>query len=411
SVVESTDDAIITKTLDGIITSWNRAAMNLFGYSPTEVIGKPISILFPPERMSEEPQIIKRLKNGEKIEHFETVRLHKNGTPIHVSVTISPLRDDLRNIAGASKIVRDITNRKQVEAAVMQKSQELEQTLGELQKAQLQIVQSEKMAALGNLVAGVAHEINNPVGFLYGSINNSKEYIQNLFDHIKCYQENHPTPDNAVIKHAKNIDLEYIYEDLPKLLNSMNIAAERITKISHSLRIFSRTDTSKKVTCNIHESINSTILILKYRLKANDKRPAIAVIKDYGELHTAKCFLGQLNQVFMNILVNAIDMFDEMAQTQTFEEIKANPQQITISTKVAANHRIFIRIRDNGKGMTNEIQAQIFDNLFTTKGVGKGTGLGLAIVRQIIEEIHGGKLICKSRLGEGTEFLIELPFE
>ncbi|BAY82450.1 response regulator receiver sensor signal transduction histidine kinase [Calothrix parasitica NIES-267] len=294
--------------------------------------------------------------------------------------------------------------------ALEQRTSELDEILNKLQQAQLQMVQNEKMATLGNLVAGVAHEVNNPIGFLKGSIRNAEEYIQDLFAHIECYQENYPNPKEEVNEHAEDIDLEYLSGDLPKLLNSMTLATERITNISNSLRTFSRADTSEKVACNIHEGINSTILILKYRLKANDKRPAIEIIKEYGELPLIKCFLGQLNQVFMNIIANAIDAVDTVSQGKNFSEIEANPYKITIKTEVCKDaDTVLFSIKDNASGMPESVKKRVFDNLFTTKGVGKGTGLGLAIAKQIIEETHNGKLSCNSTLGKGTEFRIELP--
>ncbi len=278
----------------------------------------------------------------------------------------------------------------------------------QIEQSQLQIVQSEKMASLGNLVAGVAHEINNPVGFLNGSINNAQDYVQDLLDYIALYQQHHPNPGAPVQNKAEEIDLEYLSEDLPKLLDSMQDATDRIKSISTSLRTFSRADTEHQVSAALHEGINSTLLILKYRLKANDFRPAIAVIQNYGDLPEIKCFPGQLNQVFMNILANAIDMFDEMAQTLSFNAKKANPQQIIIHTQ-QVGEQVQISIRDNGKGMSQEVQAKIFDHLFTTKAVGKGTGLGLAIARQIVVEKHSGSLNVWSELGQGTEFCISLP--
>ena len=297
-----------------------------------------------------------------------------------------------------------------LEKRVIERTRELKTALEQLHQSQLQMVQNEKMATLGNLVAGVAHEVNNPIGFLKGSINNTSEYIQDLFAHIECYQEHYPTTDDAVIEHAQEIHLKYIKEDLPKLLSSMKVATQRITNISNSLRTFSRADTSGKVACNIHEGIDSTILILKYRLQANDKRPEIEIIKEYGKLPLVKCFLGQLNQVFMNIIANSIDAFDSVNQRETFSELKVNPPKITIITKAEIeNNKILIYIKDNGPGMIESVRERIFDNLFTTKSVGKGTGLGLAIAKQIIQEIHGGKLSCNSKLGQGTEFLIELP--
>ncbi len=279
----------------------------------------------------------------------------------------------------------------------------------ELKQVQLQMVQNEKMATLGNLVAGVAHEINNPVGFLKGSINNAQEYIKDLFAHVEFYQQYYSTPTPQVIEHAEEIDLEFISTDLPKLLDSMRMAAERIKDISTSLRTFSR-DTIEKVACNIHEGIESTLLILKYRLKANDKRPEIQIITCYGNLPPVKCFLGQLNQVFMNIIANAIDALDTSIEGLTFAEIQNSPLKISIYTEVVSEQKIVaIRIKDNASGMPEDVKAHIFDHLFTTKGVGKGTGLGLAIARQIVEETHAGKLSCNSVVGEGTEFVIEIP--
>ena len=278
----------------------------------------------------------------------------------------------------------------------------------DLEQSQLQIVHNEKMASLGNLIAGVAHEINNPVGFLKGSINNGKDYVQAMFAHLALYQQHYPDPVAAIQDHAEDIDLEFLGEDLPKLLNSMEGASDRIQSISTSLRTFSRADTEHRVSANLHEGIDSTLLILKYRLKANQFRPTIQVIQNYGELPSIDCFPGQLNQVFMNILANAIDMFDDMAQSQSFAQLKANPQQITIRTAIDEN-QVRIWIRDNGKGMTQELKARIFDHLFTTKGVGKGTGLGLAIARQIVVEKHGGSLEVHSELGQWSEFCICLP--
>ncbi|MFN6482424.1 MULTISPECIES: AAA family ATPase [unclassified Nostoc] len=289
-------------------------------------------------------------------------------------------------------------------------AQELERSLQELEHTQLQMVQNEKMAILGNLVAGVAHEINNPIGFLKGSLNNAEDYIQDLLAHIQCYQQHHPNPAIAVIEHGEEIDLEFLTEDLPKLVDSMKVASERIKDISISLRTFSRADTTEKVACNLHEGIESTLLILKYRLKANEKRPAIEVITEYGKIPPVKCFLGQLNQVFMNILANAIDALDTSCEELSFAQAQANHHQILIKTEVSnEQNMVAIRIKDNGQGMPEEIRARIFDRLFTTKEVGKGTGLGLAIARQIVEETHDGRLSCNSVLGEGTEFVIEIP--
>jgi predicted ATPase/signal transduction histidine kinase len=280
----------------------------------------------------------------------------------------------------------------------------------QLEQSQLQIVQSEKMASLGNLVAGVAHEINNPIGFLNGSIKNTKDYMQDLLGHLALYQQHHPDAAVPVQENAEAIDLEFLTEDLLKLLDSMKGASDRIKGISKSLRTFSRADTEHKVSADLHDGIDSTLLILKYRIKGNDYRPEIKIIQDYGDLPSIECFPGQLNQVFMNILANAIDVFDEAAQQSALADLKTNPQQITIQTRLTPN-MVEIGIRDNGKGMSDAVKAKIFDHLFTTKEVGKGTGLGLAIARQIVLEKHGGSLEVQSVLGEGTEFCIRLPIE
>ncbi|MEH2093557.1 trifunctional serine/threonine-protein kinase/ATP-binding protein/sensor histidine kinase [Nostoc sp.] len=278
----------------------------------------------------------------------------------------------------------------------------------ELQNAQLQMVQSEKMSALGNLVAGVAHEMNNPLGFIAASLKQAKPTIADIVEHLKLYQSSFPNKSEEIFEHAEEIDLDYSLSDLPKMIDSMSMACDRLKNISTSLRTFSRADRDYKVSFNIHEGIDSTILILKHRLKANEQRPAIEVVTNYGNLPQVECFPGQLNQVFMNLLANAIDALDESNTGRSFEEIKGNFNCIKITTSVE-NNLVKITIADNGQGMNEQIKSKIFDHLFTTKSVGKGTGLGLAIARQIVEETHGGKLSFNSALGQGTEFIIEIP--
>ncbi|MBN3922610.1 trifunctional serine/threonine-protein kinase/ATP-binding protein/sensor histidine kinase [Nostoc sp. NMS4] len=302
----------------------------------------------------------------------------------------------------------DISDRKLAELALQQKSLDLEQALTDLQNAQLQMVQSEKMSALGNLVAGVAHEMNNPLGFIAASLKQAKPTIADVVAHLKLYQETLPNVSDEIRNHAEEIDLDYSLEDLPKIIDSMTMACDRLKNISTSLRTFSRADKDYKVPFNIHQGIDSTILILKHRLKANEQRPAIEVITKYSNLPQTECFPGQLNQVFMNLIANAIDALDEYNHGRSFEEIKANHSCIIITTTVE-NHLVKIVIADNGKGMSEEVKSKIFDHLFTTKAVGKGTGLGLAIARQIVESTHGGKLSFNSVLGEGTEFIIAIP--
>ncbi len=283
-----------------------------------------------------------------------------------------------------------------------------QQALLNLQQTQLQLVQSEKMSALGNLMAGIAHEINNPTNFLKGNIQPAKEYVKDLLNLISLYQSEFPASTVAIAAKISEIDLEFIREDLPNLLESMNVGLERIRSISKSLRTFSRKDEEQKTKFNIHDGIDSTLLILRHRTKAEAQRPPIQIIKDYGKLPIIKCFPGQLNQVFMNIMANAIDAFDEANQGKTYTEIKANPNCITIRTYME-NGQVKIELQDNGCGMSPETQGRIFEQGFTTKEVGKGTGLGMAIAYQIITNKHGGTIECESTLGKGSKFTIAIP--
>lgn len=301
---------------------------------------------------------------------------------------------------------------KELEHRVEERTRELATALDQLQQSQLQLVQREKMSALGNLVAGVAHEINNPIGFLGGNLQPAQEYIKDLLGLLDLYQQEFPNPGAPIENTIEAINLPYLQEDLPKLLNSMKLGVERIRSISTSLRTFSRADKDHKVPFNLHEGIDSTILILRHRLKANDRRGEIEVVKNYGTMPPVQCFPGQLNQVFMNILANAIDALEDSDQKRSPAEIAANPSQITIRTGVSIDQQsAVIRIQDNGIGICEATQKKIFDHLFTTKEVGKGTGLGLAIAHQIVVEKHGGTLQVDSAPGQGAEFVIELPIQ
>ncbi|MDZ8054059.1 MAG: PAS domain S-box protein [Aulosira sp. ZfuVER01] len=416
AIVESSEDAIISKTLDGVIISWNRGAETLFGYTAQEAIGQPMVMLVPSDRINEEPQILEKLKRGERVDHFETVRQRKDGSLIDISLTISPVKDSTGKIIGASKIARDISIRKQAEAALQesevqlrQKAADLETTLLELKRTQTQLVQNEKMSSLGQLVAGIAHEINNPVNFIYANFNPANEYIQDLLGLLQLYQQHYPNPAPEIQNKSKKIDLDFLVKDLPKLLSSMEVGADRIKKIVLSLRNFSRMDEADMKAVNIHEGIDNTLMILQNRLKAKQDRPEIEVIKQYDNLPLVECYAGQLNQVFMNIISNAIDALEDPDQSRTFGEIKRQSCQIRICTEMVSSDRVQIRILDNGCGMPESVQKRLCDPFFTTKPVGKGTGLGMSISYQIVTEKHGGSLSWNSIPGQGTEFAIAIP--
>ncbi|WP_017307017.1 trifunctional serine/threonine-protein kinase/ATP-binding protein/sensor histidine kinase [Spirulina subsalsa] len=288
--------------------------------------------------------------------------------------------------------------------------QQAQQALKDLQEAQLQMVQSEKMSALGNLVAGIAHEINNPLGFILGNVKEAIANFTDISDYLRLYQEKYPPEDEAIKAKGEEVEIDYLLEDFPNLLASMVTGCDRIQEISTSLRIFSRADHQKKIPFNLHDGLNSTLLILKHRLKANASRPAIEVIQNYGQIPPIRCFPGELNQVFMNILANAIDALEENSHNKTFAQMVAHPNQIIIHT-TQLNHTVKIAIADNGQGIDESVKPQIFNHLFTTKAVGKGTGLGLAIARQIVVEKHQGEITVNSQPGKGTEFIITLPFD
>ncbi|MEH2037598.1 ATP-binding protein [Nostoc sp.] len=291
-------------------------------------------------------------------------------------------------------------------------TQKLQQALHELQLAQTKLIQSEKMSSLGQLIAGVAHEINNPVNFIYGNLKYVAEYAQDLLHLLEKYQKFLPVAPPELESELDNIDLEFIMQDLPKLLDSMKLGTSRIVEIVQSLKNFSRHDEAEMKAVNIHDGIDGTLMILHHRLKADVHRPAIEILKDYATLPLIECYPGQLNQVFMNILANAIDALEEGIENSG---VRSSSQssipnfQITIRTKVLDQQWVVIRIADNGPGMKEEVIRRIYDPFFTTKDIGKGTGLGMAISYQIVVDKHGGMLKCRSQPGEGTEFWIQIP--
>lgn len=287
---------------------------------------------------------------------------------------------------------------------------QLKQALHDLQTYQTQLVQTEKMSTLGTLVAGVAHEINNPTSFIYGNLHYANEYSKDLLTLIRLYRQYYPHPVPEIATFAQSVELDFLIEDLPKILSSMATGAERIRHLVLSLRNFSRLDQAQMQPVDIHEGIDSTLLILHHRLKANGNRPAIEVIKEYGKLPLVECYPSQLNQVFMNLLGNAIDALEEIELKGSNKgQRTTKPLTIRIRTEVSSSNHITVRITDNGMGMSDDVKARLFDPFFTTKPMGKGTGLGLSISYQIVVEKHKGNLRCESVPGEGTEFMIEIP--
>ncbi|MEG5176027.1 ATP-binding protein [Microcoleus sp. B3-D7] len=294
-------------------------------------------------------------------------------------------------------------------AELQSQTQQLEQALSELKQAQSNLIHSEKMSSLGQLVAGVAHEINNPINFIYGNITHTRQYANSLLELVNLYQEQYPTPLPIVQEKIESIDLDFIISDLPKILTSMKNGAERIFGIVKSLRIFSRHDEAEMKVADIHEGMDSTLMILQSRLNAKPGLANIQVIKEYGNLPRIECYPGQLNQVFMNILANAIDALEDDSHSESIAVNEANCHLIKISTKLLDSEVVEIRISNNGPEITESVRNQLFNPFFTTKPVGKGTGLGLSIGYQIITVRHKGELQCISAPGKGAEFIIKIP--
>lgn len=299
--------------------------------------------------------------------------------------------------------------------AAKTQAEQLSEALETLKSTQAQLIQHEKMSSLGQMIAGIAHEINNPVNFITGNLTHASNYIEDLMDLLKLYQGYYPNADRAIQDKTQDIDLEFLEEDLPSLLESMQVGAERIRQIVLSLRNFSRLDESEMKPVNIHEGIDNTLMILQHRLKPKAANQAIQVIKEYGDLPQIECYPGQLNQVFMNILSNAIDALEASSELSAVVPITSYSSSlplmptIWIQTKYINDRWIAIHVIDNGQGMSEEVRSRLFDPFFTTKPVGKGTGLGLSISYQIVVEKHKGKLQCFSEVGKGAEFIIAIP--
>ncbi|MEB3830901.1 PAS domain S-box protein [Phormidium sp. CCY1219] len=426
-------DMLIVADTDGYFKQVNPAVEKILGYSREEVLSIPfIELIHPDDRAATEAEFRQQIEQGSPAIKFENRYRCKDGSYRWLAWNSVPLVSEglLYGVA------RDITENKAAEVALRnsearerEKAERLAQILLELKQTQAQLLHSEKLSSLGQMVAGIAHEINNPVNFIYGNLSHIREYIQDLLGLLELYLEEYPSPAPSIREAMEAMDFEFMMEDLPNLLESMKMGSDRIREIVFNLRNFSRMDEAEMKPTDIHKGIESTLMILQNRLKARPDSPGIQVVKEFGELPMVSCYSGQLNQVFMNILANAIDALDEYNRHRSRDEINANPSIIKIRTTVTCSrwekreapgevsfrdedpHEFYavISIADNGPGIVPEIGDKLFEPFFTTKPVGKGTGLGLAISYKIIVDKHGGHLWCKSEPGKGVEFCIEIP--
>lgn len=394
----------------GIYTFVTERSKDVKGYTPDELIGHTPFEFMPEEDI---PNIKAIVENAHKhrqnftLEHRDIL---PSGEIVWEQVNGVPLFDKTGDITGFRGAGMSITDRKRAELKLRQKTRDLEKTLHDLQQTQMQLVQSEKLSSLGQLVAGIAHEINNPVSFVYGNSLHASDYVNDVLEVIRAYRDAYPEPVESVAELIDTVELDFLLEDLPQLIRSMQVGANRIQEIVKSLRNFSRSDESEYKTVDIHQGIDSTLMILQNRIKPKADRPQIEIEKQYSDVPMVECYPGPINQVFMNVLANAIDALEDYRKVLSEEVKRERRDRITIATQLIPDRQtVEIRIRDNGPGIPDDIRQQIFNPFFTTKPVGKGTGLGMSISYQIIVEKHGGTIACTSFPEGGTEFAIELP--
>ncbi|NEP02783.1 MAG: PAS domain-containing sensor histidine kinase [Symploca sp. SIO2E9] len=459
SIFDNVVEGIFQANLDGRYISCNQALASIYGYESTEQLMLDITdigqqLYADSQRRT---QLIKLLKSQNCVDGFESQVYRRDGSLIWISENVKAVRDEDDKLLYYEGFVTDISQRKlaqqylqQSQAQFQTQAQQLELTLSKLRQTQSQLMEKENMSRIGQLVAGVAHEINNPVNCVCNNLTHASQYAEDLLNLLRLYAKHYPQPVPEIQQAAEAIELDFLIEDFPKTFLSMQLGADRIRRIVESLRHFSRSDQAQMTLVDLHQGIDSTLVIINHRLQPNGDNPGIEVIKEYGDLPLVECYDSLLNQVFMNLLCNAIDALEESEQLQNthdfdepsldFQETiindvalattnsqsfpvdkEQNSNTIWIRTELLevdndqeeySTPRAVIRIIDNGQGITEQVKARLFEPFFTTKAVGKGTGLGLSISRQIIVEKHDGEISCISSTEKGaefTEFRIEIP--